>query len=60
MMIKDIMHLYATSVENDLFLNSRLWLLKGSAFLLKEQKKSLAKENSPAGEKLPEFHSYWQ
>jgi hypothetical protein len=27
---------------------------------LKEQKKSLAKENSPAGEKLPEIHSYWR
>jgi hypothetical protein len=27
---------------------------------LKEQKKSLAKENSPAGEKLPEILLQWQ
>jgi hypothetical protein len=27
---------------------------------LKEQKKSFAKENSPAGEKLPEILSQWQ
>ena len=36
-----------------------LYLIE-SAFLLKEQKKSLAKENSPAGEKLPEIISQWQ
>jgi len=31
-----------------------------SAFLLKDQKKSLAKEKSPAGEKLPEIHAQWR
>ena len=27
---------------------------------MKDQKKSLAKEKSPAGDKLPEIHSYWR
>jgi len=31
-----------------------------SAFLLKDQKKSLAKEKSPAGEKLPKIHAQWR
>ena len=46
-----------TSVQNDLRKSDQNYR---SAFLLKDQKKSLAKEKSPASEKLPEIHAQWR
>ncbi len=56
-MVSSTFSIVSTSVQNDLRKSDQNYM---SAFLLKDQKKSLAKEKSPAGEKLPEIHAQWR